>query len=208
MVSNKKSLSEEQIFADIMEMISSSNKKSKNVKSSSDNKKKTKNVKSSSDNKKKTKNVKNSSSKSKKNLRGGFAPIGVEDMDDSNLAPVEAFMENSPNHPGRNMGINVSSQGVSDDMGTSGGIMPHMRSPTMSGGKKKRRVVKKSGVKKAVKKSGVKKAVKKVATKKRVVKKVGAKKVKKVDTKKRVAKKSGAKKVKKVAKKSKRVAKK
>ena len=196
MVSNKKSLSEEQIFADIMEMISSSNKKSKNVKSSSKNNKK-------------TKNVKNSSSKSKKNLRGGFAPIGVEDMDDSNLAPIESFMENSPNHPGRGMGINVSSQGVSDDMGTSGGIMPHMRSPTtMSGGKKKRRVVKKSGVKKAVKKSGVKKAVKKVATKKRVVKKVGAKKVKKVGTKKRVAKKSGAKKVKKVAKKSKRVAKK
>ena len=126
-------------------------------------------------------------------------------MDDSNLAPIESFMENSLNHPGRGMGINVSSQGVSDDMGTSGGIMPHMRSSTMSGGKKKRRVVKKSGVKKAVKKSGVKKAVKKVATKKRVVKKVGAKKVKKVGTKKRVAKKSGAKKV---AKKSKRVAKK
>ena len=182
MVSNKKSLSEEQIFADIMEMISSSNKKSKNVKSSSKNKKK-------------TKNVKNSSSKSKKNLRGGFAPIGGEDMDDSNLSPVEAFMGNSTNHPGRGMGINVSSQGVSDDMGNSGGIMPQMGSPTMSGGKKKRRVVKKSGVKK-------------VATKKRVVKKVGAKKVKKVGTKKRVAKKSGAKKVKKVAKKSKRVAKK
>lgn len=174
MVSNKKSLSEEQIFADIMEMISSSNKKSKNVKSSSDNKKK-------------TKNVKNSSSKSKKNLRGGLAPIGVED--------VESFMQNSLNHPGRDTGINVSSQGVSDDMGNSGGIMPQMGSPTLSGGKKKRRVVKKSGVKK-------------VATKKRVVKKVGAKKVKKVGTKKRVAKKSGAKKVKKVAKKSKRVAKK
>ena len=158
MPSNKKSLSEEQIFADIMEMISSSNKKSKNVKSSSDNKKK-------------TKNVKNSSSKSKKNLRGGFAPIGVEDMDDSNLAPVEAFMEN------HSTPVHIPSIPS----------MHSMPSMTLSGGKKKRRVVKKSGVKK-------------VATKKR-----GAKKVKKVGTKKRVAKKSGAKKV---AKKSKRVAKK
>jgi hypothetical protein len=187
MVSNKKSLSEEQIFADIMEMISSSNKKSKNVKSSSENKKK-------------TKNVKNSSSKSKKNLRGGFAPIDAEGvMDDSNLAPVEAFLESRSNQSGME-GIKVGPNGVSGYMNTTGGIMPpQMPSMTMSGGKKKRRVVKKSGVKKAVKK---------VATKKRVVKKVGAKKVKKVGTKKRVAKKSGAKKVKKVAKKSKRVAKK
>ena len=183
MVSSKKSLSEEQIFADIMEMISSSNKKSKNVKSSSKN-----------NENKKTKNVKSNSSKTKKNLKGGFAPIGVEDMNESNLAPaVESFMQNSPNHPGKGMGINVTSEGVSDDMGTSGGIMPHMRASTMSGGKKKKRVVKKSGVKKAVKKSGVKKAVKKPA-----MKKVGAKK--------RVAKKVGAKK--RVAKKSKKVAKK
>jgi hypothetical protein len=182
MVSSKKSLSEEQIFADIMEMISSSNKKSKNVKSSS---------------------------KNKKNLKGGFAPINGDgsDMDMSRLASIQQQIENSPNQPGRAMGINVDAAGVQSDMGNSGGVVPGM---SMSGGKKKRKVVKKSGVKKAVKKSGVKKAVKKVGAKKvkKVVKKVGAKKVKKVVAKKRVAKKSGAKKVKKVAKKSKRVAKK
>ena len=187
MPSNKKSLSEEQIFADIMEMISSSNKKSKNVKSSSKN-----------NENKKTKNVKNSSSKNKKNkknLKGGFAPIDGSDMDMPKLASIEQQMQNSPNQPGRAMGINVDAAGVQSDMGNSGGVAPSM---TMSGGKKKRRVVKKSGVKKAVKKSGVKKVgAKKV---KKVVKKVGAKKVKKVG-----AKKVGAKKV---AKKSKRVAKK
>ena len=192
MPSNKKSLSEEQIFADIMEMISSSNKKSKNVKSNS---KKNEN--------KKTKNVKNKKN-SKKNLRGGFAPLEGQQEVPSKLASVQdTMLEN-------NVGPNISSKiaeytmsgqaNSSGPMGNAGVIM--------SGGKKKRRVVKKSGVKKAVKKSGVKKAVKKVGTKKRVVKKVGAKKVKKVGTKKRVAKKSGAKKVKKVAKKSKRVAKK
>jgi hypothetical protein len=185
MVSNKKSLSEEQIFADIMEMISSSNKKSKNVKNNS------------------SKNKKNS----KKNLKGGFAPINGDDSDmdmSSRLASIQQQIENSPNQPGRAMGINVDAAGVQSDMGNSGGVVPGM---SMSGGKKKRKVVKKSGVKKAVKK-----VVKKSGAKKRVVKKVGAKKVKKavkkVGTKKRVAKKSGAKKVKKVAKKAKRVAKK
>ena len=198
MVSSKKSLSEEQIFADIMEMISSSNKKSKNVKSSSKN-----------NENKKTKNVKNNSSKNKKNLRGGFAPLDGSDMDMSRLASIEQQMQNSPNHPGRAMGINVDAAGVQSDMGNSGGV-----APAMSGGmKKKRRVVKKSGVKKAAKKSVAKKVVKKVGAKKvkKVVKKVGAKKVKKAVKKvgaKKVAKKSGAKKVKKVAKKSKRVAKK
>ena len=167
MPSNKKSLSEEQIFADIMEMISSSNKKSKNVKSSSKN-----------NENKKTKNVKNKKN-SKKNFRGGFAPVdGSADFDLSNLASI--------------MG-DVDSQGVQSNMGNSGGVAPGL----LAGGKpKKRRVVKKSGAKKTVKKSGVKKrVVKKVGAKKRVVKKVGAKKVKKVGTKKRVAKKVGAKKV-------------
>ena len=176
MPSNKKSLSEEQIFADIMEMISSSNKKSKNVKNNS------------------SKNKKNS----KKNLRGGFAPLDGSDMDmSSRLASIEQQMENSPNHPGKAIGINVDAAGVQSDMGNSGGVVPGM---SMSGGKpKKRKVVKKSGVKKAAKKSVAKKS-----GAKKVVKKVGAKKVKKVSTKKKV----GAKKVKKVAKKSKRVAKK
>ena len=195
MPSNKKSLSEEQIFADIMEMISSSNKKSKNVKSSSKNNenKKTKNVKNSSS--KNNENKKNKNVKNKKNLKGGFAPIDGSDMDMPKLASIEQQMQNSPNQPGRAMGINVDAAGVQSDMGNSGGVAPSM---TMSGGKKKRRVVKKSGVKKAVKKSGVKKVgAKKV---KKVVKKVGAKKVKKVGTKKVGAKK--------VAKKSKRVAKK
>ena len=193
MPSNKKSLSEEQIFADIMEMISSSNKKSKNVKSSSKN-----------NENKKTKNVKNKKN-SKKNFRGGFAPVdGSADFDLSNLASIMGDVnENSLNKPGRGTGINVDSQGVQSNMGNSGGVAPGL----LAGGKpKKRRVVKKSGAKKTVKKSGVKKrVVKKVGAKKRVVKKVGAKKVKKVGTKKRVAKKVGAKKV---AKKSKRVAKK
>jgi hypothetical protein len=193
MPSNKKSLSEEQIFADIMEMISSSNKKSKNVKSNS---KKNEN--------KKTKNVKNKKN-SKKNLRGGFAPADHSDgshmdmsMDMSKLALIDDSNV-GPNNAS-DAGFTMSGQdNASGPMGSTGTLM--------SGGKpKKRRVVKKSGVKKAtkkvVKKSGVKKATKKVGAKK--VKKT----VKKVGTKKRVAKKSGAKKVKKVAKKSKRVAKK
>ena len=193
MPSNKKSLSEEQIFADIMEMISSSNKKSKNVKSSSKN-----------NENKKTKNVKNKKN-SKKNFRGGFAPVdGSPDYDLSNLASIMGDVnENSLNKPGRGTGINVDPQGVQSNMGNSGGVAPGL----LAGGKpKKRKVVKKSGAKKTVKKSGVKKTVKKVGAKKRVVKKVGAKKrvvkkVKKVGTKKRVG-------AKKVAKKSKRVAKK
>jgi hypothetical protein len=204
MPSNKNSLSEEQIFADIMEMISSSNKKSKNVK----------NNKSKNNEKKKTKNVKNKKN-SKKNFRGGFAPLeGFEAMD-SNLASYEMDKPNVGPDTASDAGFIMDRSGSSGPMGEKGVIAPSM---TMSGGKKKRRVVKKSGVKKsgvkkAVKKSGAKKrVVKKVGAKKRVVKKVGAKKVKKsvkkVGAKKRVAKKSGAKKVKKVAKKSKRVAKK
>ncbi len=189
MPSNKNSLSEEKIFADIMEMISNnSNKKSKNVKSSSKNNsnKKTKNVKNSN-------SKKNSKKNSKRNFRGGFAPLDGSDMDMSRLASIEQQMHNSPNQPGRAMGINVDSQGVQSDMGNSGG---------MAGGMKKRRV-KKSGakkVKKVVKKSGAKKSgAKKVKKVKKVVKKSGAKKVKKA---KKVVKKSGAKKVKKVVKKS------
>ncbi len=203
MPSNKKSLSEEQIFADIMEMISSSNKKSKNVKSSSKN-----------NENKKTKNVKNNSSKnkknSKKNLKGGFAPLEEnKDMDMSRLAAIEDVMNEKgvgPDMASRTKEFTMSGQdNASGPMGSTG---------TMQGGmKKKRRVVKKSGVKKAAKKSVAKKVVKKSGAKKvkKVVKKVGAKKVKKAVKKvgaKKVAKKSGAKKVKKVAKKSKRVAKK
>ncbi len=188
MPSNKNSLSEEKIFADIMEMISNnSNKKSKNVKSSSKNNsnKKTKNVKNSN-------SKKNSKKNSKRNFRGGFAPLDGSDMDMSRLASIEQSMA-SLNNPSRAMGINVDSQGVQSDMGNSGG---------MAGGMKKRRV-KKSGakkVKKVVKKSGAKKSgAKKVKKVKKVVKKSGAKKVKKA---KKVVKKSGAKKVKKVVKKS------
>lgn len=189
MPSNKNSLSEEKIFADIMEMISNnSNKKSKNVKSSSKNNsnKKTKNVKNSN-------SKKNSKKNSKRNLRGGFSPLpGNEMMDMSRLASIEQQMP-SLNNPSKAMGINVDSQGVQSDMGNSGG---------MAGGMKKRRV-KKSGakkVKKVVKKSGAKKSgAKKVKKVKKVVKKSGAKKVKKA---KKVVKKSGAKKVKKVVKKS------
>ncbi len=188
MPSNKNSLSEEKIFADIMEMISNnSNKKSKNVKSSSKNNsnKKTKNVKNSN-------SKKNSKKNSKRNFRGGFAPLDGSDMDMSRLASIEHSMA-SLNNPSRSMGINVDSQGVQSDMGNSGG---------MAGGMKKRRV-KKSGakkVKKVVKKSGAKKSgAKKVKKVKKVVKKSGAKKVKKA---KKVVKKSGAKKVKKVVKKS------
>jgi len=204
MPSNKNSLSEEKIFADIMEMISNnSNKKSKNVKSSSKN-----------NSNKKTKNVKNSNSKknSKKNLKGGFAPLdGNEMMDMSRLASIEQQMHNSPNQPGRAMGINVDSQGVQSDMGNSGGMAGGMKKRRVkkSGAKKVKKVVKKSGAKKVgakkvVKKSGAKKVVKKSGAKKvkKVVKKSGAKKVKKV------VKKSGAKKVKRVVKKAKRVAKK
>ena len=167
MVSSKKSLSEEQIFADIMEMISSSNKKSKNVKNSS------------------SKNKKNS----KKNLKGGFSPLDDPNMDMSRLSPI-GESNVGPNR-GSDAGFTMSGQdNASGPMGNTGSMMTDS---IMSGGKK-RRVVKKSGVKKAV-------------TKKRVVKKVGAKKVKKT-VKKVGTKKSGAKKVKKVAKKSKRVAKK
>jgi len=170
MPSNKKSLSEEQIFADIMEMISSSNKKSKNVKNNN------------------SKNKKNS----KKNLKGGFSPLNDSTMDMSKLSPIGEI--NVGPNSGSDAGFIMKDQdNASGPMGNSGVLTGSM----MSGGKK-RRIVKKSGVKKAVKKSVTKK-----------VKKVGAKKVKKavkkVGTKKRVAKKSGAKKV---AKKSKRVAKK
>jgi len=202
MPSNKNSLSEEKIFADIMEMISNnSNKKSKNVKSSSKN-----------NSNKKTKNVKNSNSKknSKKNLKGGFAPLDGSDMDMSRLASIEHSMA-SLNNPSRSMGINVDSQGVQSDMGNSGGMAGGMKKRRVkkSGAKKVKKVVKKSGAKKVgakkvVKKSGAKKVVKKSGAKKvkKVVKKSGAKKVKKV------VKKSGAKKVKRVVKKAKRVAKK
>jgi hypothetical protein len=205
MPSSKNSLSEEQIFADIMEMISSSNKKSKNVKNN--------------ENKKKTKNVKNNSSKnkknSKKNLRGGndgTPEVMGMDMRMDNLGLVESYRESSPNDPSTNMGYTVGPMGTSGPMGTDSDIDP-MAMLTMSGGKKKKRVVKKSGAKKPAKKSVAKKVVKKSVVKK-VVKKVGAKKVKKVGAKKvkkvgaKKVKKSGAKKVKKVVKKSKRVAKK
>jgi hypothetical protein len=183
MPSNKKSLSEEQIFADIMEMISSSNKKSKNVKNNN----------SKNNENKKTKNVKNKKN-SKKNLKGGFAPLSDRpgDRDLSGLAEFTMDESNvGPNSASDAAFTMTGSDNASGPMGNSGTLM--------SGGKpKKRRVVKKSGVKKAgvkkaVKKSGVKKAVKKPA-----MKKVGAKK--------RVAKKVGAKK--RVAKKSKKVAKK
>jgi hypothetical protein len=199
MPSRRNSLSEEQIFADIMKMISSSNKKSKNVKSNSKN-----------NENKKTKNVKNKKN-SKKNFKGGFSPLEGQPEIPSKLASVQdTMLEDNvgPNNASKIAEYTMSGQGnASGPMGNSGVIDPSM---AMSGGKKKRRVVKKSGAKKTVKKSGVKKTVKKVGAKKvkKVVKKVGAKKVKKVGTKKRVAKKSGAKKVKKVAKKSKRVAKK
>jgi hypothetical protein len=203
MPSNKNSLSEEKIFADIMEMISNnSNKKSKNVKSSSKNNsnKKTKNVKNSN-------SKKNSKKNSKRNFRGGFAPLDGSDMDMSRLASIEQSMA-SLNHPSRAMGINVDSQGVQSDMGNSGGMAGGMKKRRVkkSGTKKVKKVVKKSGAKK-VKKVGAKKVVKKSGAKKvkkvkKVVKKSGAKKVKKV------VKKSGAKKVKRVVKKAKRVAKK
>lgn len=186
MPSSKNSLSEEKIFADIMEMISSSNKKSKNVKNN--------------ENKKKTKNVKNN--KSKKNLKGGFAPLeGFSDMD---MSAEATMMEGNvgPNRASKVQGYTMSGQdNSSGPMGSAGTIT----SSAMSGGKKKKRVVKKSGAKKPAKKSVAKKSVAKKPVKK-MVKKVGAKKVKKVGAKK--VKKSGAKKVKKVVKKSKRVAKK
>ena len=194
MPSSKNSLSEEKIFADIMEMISSSNKKSKNV-----------------ENKKKTKNVKNS--KSKKNLKGGFAPLeGFSDGDMSKLAKFEMGAANVGPNMGSDAGYTVDKDNVTGPMGTTDtlGTMPM----TMSGGKKKKRVVKKSGAKKPAKKSVAKKSVAKKSVAKKVVKKVGAKKVKKVGAKKvkkvgaKKVKKSGAKKVKKVVKKSKRVAKK
>ena len=193
MPSSKNSLSEEKIFADIMEMISSSNKKSKNVKNNENNKK--------------TKNVKNS--KSKKNLKGGFSPLeGFADADMSKLAKFEMGAANVGPNMGSDAGYTVDKDNVTGPMGPTDtlGTMPM----TMSGGKKKKRVVKKSGAKKPAKKSVAKKSVakKSVAKKpvKKMVKKVGAKKVKKVGAKK--VKKSGAKKVKKVVKKSKRVAKK
>jgi hypothetical protein len=158
MPSNKKSLSEEQIFADIMEMISSnSNKKSKNVKNSK-----------SEDENKKSKNVK--SSNSKRNLKGGFAPIDGSDMDMHHLA---SQMQNSPNQPGRAMGINVEPNGVQSDMGNSGGVMPMMQNmegmhsgkhsmkpDSMMGGKaKKSKSMMKPKAKKMMK-SSVKKVVK------------------------------------------------
>jgi hypothetical protein len=197
MPSSKNSLSEEQIFADIMEMISSSNKKSKNVK-----------------NNKKTKNVKNNKKNSKKNLRGGNDATsnevtGMEPANMESLGVVESYMQPSLNDPSRNVGFTENRSGSFGPMGGSDDNMNPMVA-TMSGGKKKKRVVKKSGAKKPAKKSVAKKSVAKKVVKKsvakKVVKKVGAKKVKKVGAKK--VKKSGAKKVKKVVKKSKRVAKK
>jgi len=198
MPSSKSSLSEEQIFADIMEMISSSNKKSKNVKNNKNSKK----------------------NNSKKNMRGGMAPFGDSEVDMlSNLASFNQEMNNSPNQPGTEMGIDVDSQGVQTDRGNNGEALfstgnnsDSKPCDAMQGGKPKKRVkksgVKKSGVKKAVaKKAGVKKVVKKSVAKK-VVKKAVAKKVvkkvvKKSATKKPVKKSATKKPVKKVAKKSK-----
>jgi len=173
MPSSKSSLSEEQIFADIMEMISSSNKKSKN-----------------------TKNVKNS--KSKKNMKGGFAPFGDSDVDmSSDLASINQQMKNSPNQPGREMGIDVDSQGVQTDMGNNGEALFSMgdNSDPMKGGKPAKKRVKKplkKGAKKPVKKAAVKKVVKKVVKKtvaKKPVKKAAKKPVKKVAKKSKTAKK-------------------
>jgi hypothetical protein len=176
MPSSKSSLSEEQIFADIMEMISSSNKKSKN----------TKNVKN---------NKNNKNNNSKKNMKGGVAPFVESEMSAEMFSDKMEMGSPIPglNDPSRDMGITVSSEEVEGPMGTTG--MDTM----MQGGKPaKKRVMKplKKAVKKPVKKAAVKKVVKKAAVKK-VVKKAAVKKpVKKAAVKKPV---------KKVAKKSKPV---
>jgi hypothetical protein len=177
---------EDKIFADIMKMISKSNKKDS----------KSKDVKS--------KNVKSKNNKNKKNnLKGGFAPLDGKDMGTGSLHPVdssikkdmptqESLMQENQRiaTPGSDwMSALGENAGVATQMEASGMKLPMMLGAPQQGGaaKKKKSASSKKKKSAVAKKKSVATKKKSVATKKKSVatkKKSGLKKKKSAPKKK------------------------